>query len=251
MSSIGTGYDLSNSVFSPDGRVFQVEYAAKAVENGGTTIGLRCKDGFVLAVEKIITSKLLVPNTNKRIQHVDKHVGIAYSGMNPDGRHVVSRARDEAANWRDQFGQPMPVDALASNVAAYIQAYTLYNSVRPFGVSTIIGGCDSKGPQLFMIEPNGQSWGYRGAATGRGRQAARSELEKLDFDALDPEFAVKEAARIIYLAHEDTKDKDFEIEITWASRSRTGGAHELVPDDLLETAKGYALDKLEGGEDEE
>lgn len=251
MSSIGTGYDLSNSVFSPDGRVFQVEYATKAVENGGTTVGLRCKDGFVLAVEKIISSKLLVPNTNKRIQQVDQHVGVTYSGMNPDGRHVVSRARDEAANWRDQFGQPMPVDALANNVAAYMQAYTLYNSVRPFGVTTIVGGCDNKGAHLYMIEPNGQSWGYQGAATGRGRQAARSELEKLDFDTLDPEFAVKEAARIIYLAHEDTKDKDFEVEISWASLSRTNGRHQPVPDDLLESAKTYALDKLDGGEDEE
>ncbi len=75
-TSIGTGYDLTNSVFSPDGRNFQVEYAMKAVENGGTSIGIRCKDGVVLAVEKIISSKLLKPGANKRIATVDRHIGV-------------------------------------------------------------------------------------------------------------------------------------------------------------------------------
>jgi 20S proteasome subunit alpha 7 len=75
-TSIGTGYDLANSIFSPDGRNFQVEYAVKAVENGGTSIGIRCKDGVVLAVEKVITSKLLKPGANKRIATVDRHLGI-------------------------------------------------------------------------------------------------------------------------------------------------------------------------------
>ncbi|KAM0244587.1 hypothetical protein ACHAQJ_010747, partial [Trichoderma viride] len=75
MTSIGTGYDLLNSIFSPDGRNFQVEYAVKAVENGGTSIGIRCKDGVVLAVEKIVASKLQKPNANKRIASIDSHVG--------------------------------------------------------------------------------------------------------------------------------------------------------------------------------
>lgn len=75
-TSIGTGYDLANAIFSPDGRNFQVEYAIKAVENGGTTVGIRCKDGVVLAVEKIVSSKLLKPGANKRIATVDRHVGV-------------------------------------------------------------------------------------------------------------------------------------------------------------------------------
>ena len=75
-TSIGTGYDLANAIFSPDGRNFQVEYAIKAVENGGTSLGIRCKDGVVLAVEKVVGSKLLKPNANKRIATVDRHVGV-------------------------------------------------------------------------------------------------------------------------------------------------------------------------------
>lgn len=186
-TSIGTGYDLSNSVFSPDGRNFQVEYAVKAVENGGTCIGIRTKHGVVLACEKIISSKLLKPGCNKRIATVDRNVGIVTSGLLPDGRHLTSRGRDEASSWRQTYKAPIPMSSLASRLGGYVQAYTLYSSVRPFGVSAIVGGWDSEadmgvdgqvgtgpstgaggksndasvkrgGPALYMIEPSGLYW---------------------------------------------------------------------------------------------
>lgn len=282
MTSIGTGYDLSNSVFSPDGRNFQVEYAAKAVENGGTAIGIRCKDGVILATEKIITSKLLKPGANKKIATVDRHVGIASAGLIPDGRHFVSRARDEAASWRNVYKGPIPGSALASRLGGYVQAYTLYSSVRPFGVTAIIGGWDSEaeltvdgqvgsgpksgsggkvegakagGPFLYMIEPSGLYWGYYGAATGKGRQAAKAELEKLELNSgnLSLLDGVKEAARIIYIAHEDSKDKEFELEMTWISSlsGPTKGRHEEVPRELLEEAEKAAKKALEGEDEEE
>ncbi|MCJ1387854.1 putative proteasome subunit alpha type-7 [Xylographa bjoerkii] len=282
MTSIGTGYDLSNSVFSPDGRNFQVEYAVKAVENGGTAIGIRCKDGVVLAVEKIISSKLLKPGANKRISTVDRNVGVVSSGLVPDGRHFVSRARDEASSWRSTYKGPIPIAALASRLGGYVQAYTLYSSVRPFGITAIVGGWDSEaelpvdgqvgsgpkvgsggkvegakagGPGLYMIEPSGLYWGYYGAATGKGRQTAKSELEKLDLAAgtLSLHEGVKEAARIIYVAHEDTKDKEFELEMSWISslEGPTKGRHEHVPKDILEEAEKAAQKSLEGEDDEE
>lgn len=282
MTSIGTGYDLSNSVFSPDGRNFQVEYAVKAVENGGTAIGIRCKDGVVLAVEKIISSKLLKPGANKRISSVDRNVGVVSSGLVPDGRHFVSRARDEASSWRSTYKGPIPIAALASRLGGYVQAYTLYSSVRPFGITAIVGGWDSEaelpvdgqvgsgpkvgsggkvegakagGPGLYMIEPSGLYWGYYGAATGKGRQTAKSELEKLDLAACTMSLhdGVKEAARIIYVAHEDTKDKEFELEMSWISAldGPTKGRHEHVPKDILEEAEKAAQKSLEGEDDEE
>ena len=188
-TSIGTGYDLSNSVFSPDGRNFQVEYAVKAVENGGTCVGIRTRHGVVLAVEKIIVSKLLKPNANKRIATVDRNVGIVTAGLLPDGRHLTTRGRDEASSWRRTYKGPIPISALASRLGSYVQAYTLYSSVRPFGVTAIVGGWDSEaempvdgqvgegprsgeggkasyeeqsvrrgGPGLYMIEPSGLYW---------------------------------------------------------------------------------------------
>ncbi|KAF7134123.1 hypothetical protein CNMCM5793_005802 [Aspergillus hiratsukae] len=282
MTSIGTGYDLSNSVFSPDGRNFQVEYAVKAVENGGTAIGIRCKDGVVLAVEKIVTSKLLKPGANKKIATVDRHVGIVSAGLVPDGRHFVSRARDEASSWRSVYKGPIPVSALANRLGSYVQAYTLYSSVRPFGVTAIVGGWDSEaelavdgqvgtgpasgsggkitgakvgGPGLYMIEPSGLYWGYYGAATGKGRQAAKAELEKLDLasEKLTLLDAVKEAARIIYVAHEDSKDKEFELEMSWITSldGPTKGKHEEVPRELLEEAEKAAKRALEGEDEDE
>ncbi|KAK9450577.1 nucleophile aminohydrolase [Limtongia smithiae] len=251
MTSIGTGYDLSNSVLSPDGRNFQVEYASKAVEADGTALGIRCADGVVLAVEKIVSSKLLVPGANKKIQTIDKHVGVAYSGLGPDGRQLVEQGRSEAYSWRGSYRAPISVSSLTDRLAGYVQAYTLYNSVRPFGVSAIIGGVDETGAHLYTVEPSGAYWGYLGAATGKGRQAAKSELEKLNLPNISARDAVKAAARIIYAAHDDYKDKDFELEISWASISETSGRHEFIPKDLLEEAERLAKQDDDEDEDED
>lgn len=224
------------------------------------------------------------------------------SGLIPDGRHFVSRARDDAASWRSTYKCPIPVAALANRLGSYVQAYTLYSSVRPFGVTAIIGGWDSEaqlevdaqvgsgpkigsggkvqgakagGPGLYMIEPSGLYWvrivfsspknglgtkklclkGYYGAATGKGRQLAKSELEKLDLasGSLSLEAGVKEAARIIYVAHEDSKDKDFELEMSWISSldGPTKGRHEEVPQELLEEAEKAAKKSMESDDEDE
>ncbi|CAK7568158.1 MAG: Putative proteasome subunit alpha type-7 [Sporothrix epigloea] len=283
MTSIGTGYDLANSIFSPDGRNFQVEYAIKAVENGGTSVGIRCRDGVVLAVEKIVTSKLLKAGANRRIATIDRHLGMAFSGMTPDGRQLVERARDEAQSWRENFKTPVRTAELASRVGGFLQAYTLYQSVRPFGVTAILAGFDSDkdqpvdgevghgpsigaggrvpsskygGPALYMLEPSGLYWGYYGAATGKGRQAAKAELEKLELvgdEAISLEQGVKEAARIIYVAHDDNKDKEFELEMTWISTvdGPTGGRHMEVPKALRLEAERLAKKHLEGDDDDD
>ncbi|CCK70291.1 proteasome core particle subunit alpha 7 KNAG_0E00230 [Huiozyma naganishii CBS 8797] len=265
MTSVGTGYDLSNSVFSPDGRNFQVEYAAKAVENGATSVGLLCEDGVVLAVEKLVASKLLVKaspqnkgsGANTKIQTVGRHIGCACSGLVPDGRHLVNRAREESQQFKQLYKRDIPPVALADRMGQYVQAHTLYNSVRPFGVAAIFGGVDPETaePHLYMLEPSGVYWGYRGAATGKGRQSAKAELEKLissrdDNSPITTLEAVKELARIIYIAHEDNKEKEFEVEISWCSREHTQGKHTLVQGTMLEEALEYAKSKTSNAQDD-
>ncbi|OJT12547.1 Proteasome subunit alpha type-3 [Trametes pubescens] len=247
MTSIGTGYDLSASTYSPDGRIFQVEYANKAVENSGTAVGIRVKDGIVLAVEKLVHSKLLIPENNKRIYTVDKHIGIASAGYLADGRHLANRARDEASSYRENYRAAPTLQYVVDRVGLYVQAYTLYSSVRPFGCSTILGAVDKTGPTLFVVEPSGVSYGYRGAAVGKGRQLAKTELEKLKFDELSMREAVMEAARIIYLVHDDAKEKDFELEMSWVG-DETLGIHQAVPKDLYEEAARKAKEALENFE---
>ncbi|KAI8829164.1 nucleophile aminohydrolase [Chytridium lagenaria] len=222
MSSIGTGYDLSSSTYSPDGRIFQVEYANKAVDNSGTAIGIRAKDGVILAVEKLIQSKLLVPGSNKRIATADYHVGIATAGLHADGRHLVSRIREEAEQYRNFYKQAVPGKIIAERAAQYVQAYTLYSSVRPFGTSAIIATADRSGPGLYVIEPSGVYY--------------------LKLTQMTVREAVKEAARIIYAVHDDSKDKDFELEISW---------HEMVPRELLEEAEAAAKASLNSEMDED
>lgn len=179
MSSIGTGYDLSASQFSPDGRVFQVEYAQKAVENGGTVIGLRGKDGIVFAVEKIVTSKLYEAGTNKRIFNIDQHVGMAVSGLISDARQIVEIARSEASSYKSQYGIGIPLKYLNERVSMYMHAYTLYSAVRPYGCSVILGAYEHDGPAMYMIDPSGVSYGYYGCAVGKAKQSAKTEIEKL------------------------------------------------------------------------
>ncbi|KAJ7904338.1 20S proteasome subunit [Mycena olivaceomarginata] len=246
MTSIGTGYDLSASTYSPDGRIFQVEYANKAVENSGTAIGLKVKDGVVLAVEKLVHSKLLVPGANRRIQTVDRHIGLATAGLPADGRTVANRARDEAAGYRDFYRSPPTLKTIADRIGQFVQMYTLYSSVRPFGISTILGAVDKDGPALYVVEPSGVFFGYHGAAVGKGRQLAKTELEKLKLSELTTREAVIEAARIIYLVHEDAKEKEFELEMSWIG-PETNGQHVAVPKDLFDEAETKAKEALVSG----
>ncbi|XP_078052490.1 proteasome alpha7 subunit [Augochlora pura] len=246
MSSVGTGYDLSASQFSPDGRVFQVEYAQKAVENGGTVIGLRGKDGVVFAVEKIITSKLYEPGANKRIFNIDQHIGMVASGLISDAGQIAETARSEAARYKSLFGVGIPLKRLNENVSMYIHAYTLYSAVRPYGCSVILGAYENDVPTMYMIDPSGVSYGYYGCAIGKAKQSAKTEIEKLKLSEMSCHDLVKEAARIIYLVHDELKDKQFELEMSWVGK-HTNGRHERVPQDIK--AETEAKAKLAMAED--
>jgi 20S proteasome subunit alpha 7 len=182
---------------------------------------------------------------------VDLHAGIASAGLQPDGRQVLHRAQEEAKSYRGLLDQPIPGHVLSGRLSLFMQVYTLYSSVRPFGTTALLAIHDHiHGSQLYMVEPSGQCSGYHACAVGKGKQLARAELEKLDFSTLDVSEAVHHAARIIYLAHDESKDKDFELEMSWIS-PQSSGRHEPVPQDLLSEAEKYAKSCLEGAEEEE
>jgi len=254
MTSIGAGYDLTTSQFSPDGRVFQVEYALKAVENSGTAVAIRGKDGVVFAVEKIVLSKLYEPGSNKRIFNIDSHIGMAVGGLLADARHLVDIARDEASDYKHNYGKPMPLKALTDRLSMYVHAYTLYSAVRPYGVSILLSSYTKEdGPQLYMIDPSGVSHGYWGCALGKAKQSAKTEIEKIKGrlivkkDMTCKEI-LKEAAKIIYVVHDEVKDKNFELELSWIGEN-TNGKHELVPKDVFTEVEKYAKESLEESDD--
>ena len=139
-------YDLSSSTYSPDGRIYQIEYASKAVENSGTGIGVRVKDGVVMGVEKLVVSKMLVEGSNRRVYHVGQHHGMCVAGLMADCRQLVLRARSEASSWNALYGSTIPTATLAERVAGYVHQYTLFASLRPFG-STV---CPTLCLSLFL-----------------------------------------------------------------------------------------------------
>ncbi|ENN79663.1 hypothetical protein HUJ04_009811 [Dendroctonus ponderosae] len=244
MSSIGTGYDLSASQFSPDGRVFQVEYAMKAVENSGTVIGLKGSDGIVLAAEKLILSKLHERTTNQRLFNIDKHIGMGFSGLIADARQIVQIARKEAAEYRQQFGTSIPLKYLNDRVSMYMHAYTLYSAIRPYGCSVILVSYENDEPVMYTIDPSGISYGNHGCATGKAKQSAKTEIEKLKLGRLTCRELAKEAAKIIYIVHDELKDKNFELELSWVCKD-SNGLHERVPENVFLEAENAAKQAME------
>jgi len=248
VSHFGTGYDLSANQFSPDGRVFQVEYAAKAVENSSTAIAIRCKDGVIFAVEKLITSKLHESGTAQRIFTIDKHVGMAIAGLLADARQLVKVAREEAADYKAVFGSPIPLKCLVDRVSGYVHIHTLYSAYRPFGCSVMLSSFEDGKPYLYMIDPSGVSYGYIGCAVGKAKQNAQTEIEKLKLTEYDCKEGVNVAAKIIHMVHDEVKDKSFELEMSWIGEA-SDGKHQRVPKKLITEAEELAKKSMEEDSD--
>ena len=212
-------------------------------------MGARCIDGVVMAVEKLVVSKLLLPGTGKRIFTVDRHAGVAIAGLIPDGRQLASVARDECKQYTDLWGSPVPAKVLSGRVSTWAHAHTTMGWYRPFGCNALIAVMtQAEGPQLWMVEPSGMSYSYFGCAVGKGRQVAKVYLEKLDFATLTCRQAVTELARIIYKCHDDPSGKPFELEMSWVC-TESGGTHCSIPADIQSAAEAAAKAALEAEEE--
>lgn len=195
----------------------------------------------MIAAEKTILSKMLEHSSNRRVHALDRHSGMTMSGRLADGRAMVYRAREEAQSYKNNYGVPIPSHVLAQRIAAFTHVYTLYGHVRPFGVGALLATYDDKkGPALHLVEPSGMCTGYHAIATGKGRAAAKTELEKLKLRDISAKQAVKEAARIIHMQHDEVKDKPFILEMGWISATDTKGEFKLVPQAMIDEAETLA-----------
>ncbi|KAJ1625874.1 nucleophile aminohydrolase, partial [Pavlovales sp. CCMP2436] len=200
-----------------------------------TAVGIKCVDGVVMAVEKSLISKMMVHNTHKRIFHLDEHVGMAVSGVQADARNVMNRGRSEATQYRTTYGDAIPGDVMTQRLAGYMHLHTMYWWLRPFGTSVLVGSYDDEGPQLHDIDPSGSSYRHFAAAVGKGKTAAKSLLEKLPLATITCRQAVIELAKIMYSVHDDLKEKQFEIEVSWVC-DESGRKHTHIPAALLAEA---------------
>ncbi len=170
------GYDRAITIFSPDGRLLQVEYARKTVSQGTTAIGIVCSNGVVLVADKRIIDPLIVPKSVEKIYQVDEHIGATMSGLISDGRMLVQKAQEEAQRHRILYDEKIDVLGLVKEVCDYKQFYTQYAGTRPFGVSLLIAGVDEK-PHLFVTEPSGIYFEYSATSIGEGSVVVNKFLE--------------------------------------------------------------------------
>ncbi len=185
------GYDRAITIFSPDGRLFQVEYAMKAVERGSISIAVKFEDGVVFIGDRIIPSTLVERESVEKIFIVDDHIAAIVSGWIADGRVLVSRARLIAQQNRWRYGEEIDVTTLVREVCDFKQSFTQYGGVRPFGAALLIGGVDSYGVHLYETDPSGNYLGYKASAIGAGREAAFRILEAEYKEGMTLEEALK------------------------------------------------------------
>jgi len=171
------GYDRAITVFSPDGRLFQVEYAREAVKRGATAIGVKSKEGVILIADRRVASKLLEADTIEKIYKIDEHICAATSGLVADARVLIDRARIEAQINRLTYDEPISVKELARKICDFKQQYTQFGGVRPFGVSLLIAGVDER-PRLYETDPSGALLEYKATAIGAGRNIVMEYFEK-------------------------------------------------------------------------
>ncbi len=173
------GYDRSITMFSPDGRLLQVEYAKKTVKQGSTAMGIACKDGVVFVVDKRITSKLLVPEAIEKLFVIDDHVGATASGIISDARVLVDRAQLRAQQHTVSYDTKIDILSLVKEVCDLKQVCTQSAGLRPFGVSLIVGGVEEDGSiKLFLTEPYGLYFQYKAVVIGEGEEELDAALQK-------------------------------------------------------------------------
>jgi len=222
-------YDRGITVFSPDGRLFQVEYAREAVKKGTTTIGLKFKGGVILIVDKRVPSRLVEPRSIEKIYSIDSHIGCATSGLVADARILVDQARKEAKNNKMIFGENISVEELVKRICDFKQNYTQYGGVRPFGTALLMAGVDELGAHLFETDPSGALVAYRAGCIGAGRPAVMEIFEKDFKDDMAYEDAMLLGIRALKTAiDEDLTAQTIEVGVVDADKKfRRLGDSEL------------------------
>ncbi len=202
------GYDRAITVFSPDGRLFQVEYAREAVKRGTTAMGIKGEDNVVLMVDKRISTDLLEPRSIEKIFHLDNHIGAATSGLVADARQLIDKARLEGQVNQMSYGEKIDVRTLTRNICDHLQQYTQYGGVRPFGTALLIAGVYNDKPKLFETDPSGAMMEYKATSIGENRSEIMEFFEENYEKGLD----VSGAIELGFEALEEHQEKELNAE---------------------------------------
>ncbi len=199
------GYDRAITIFSPEGRILQVEYAKRAAKSGSTAIGIKAKDGVVIIADKRLPSKLIVEDSIEKIMLIDDHIISSFAGYMADGRVLMDAAREVAQVHKIDYGTKVDLASLVREISNIMQYYTRYSGVRPFGISVIIAGIDNDNvPKIYSMDPSGIYYQYYAVAIGEGEDVIMKKLE----DSYNPDMDVKEAIKFgVDILKDFLKDK--------------------------------------------
>ena len=231
---MSAGYDTSCTTLSQEGRIYQIEYATKKIENSSTVLGIIFRDGVVLVSEKIKESKAIVPGSNPTIYSVAKHIGIAICGLLPDGRNIVSRAKLEASSYFKNYGVPISGQILAERLSIYVHAHTCHWGARPFGCCVLISSFDTDNKyHLFMLENNGNFFEYFACANGKGRQIVKATMEKDNFVIRENNIAegLKKVLKIIIKSYEGEKETEYDVGVISVGNNYQ---HDVIHKDFIQ-----------------
>ena len=201
------GYDRAITMFSPDGRLLQVEYAKKTVKQGSTAIGIRCKDGVLLVADKRIVDDLIVVESIEKTFMIDNHIAATAAGILSDARVLVERAQLTAQQHKVTYDGPIDVLSVVKDICDLKQVTTQSGGYRPFGVSLIIGGVDDTGVRLFETDPTGIFFEYKATVIGEGETVIDEILHKEYKESMTVKDGLKLAIRALAKAIEDLDAK--------------------------------------------
>ncbi|MFH1787155.1 MAG: archaeal proteasome endopeptidase complex subunit alpha [archaeon] len=208
------GYDRAITVFSPQGRLYQVEYAREAVKKGTISLGISYRDGVILAVDKNITDPLMIANSVAKIYQIDEHAGAATSGLVADGRRLVDKARVDSQSHRLTYGEPISAENMCKKLTDYMQLYTQVGGLRPFGVALLLAGVNADGvTRLYETDPSGSYWEYKATAIGENSEKIKEILRKSYDSNMSKADAVDLALEALYKGSEEKFNSD-SIEIS-------------------------------------
>ncbi|MFC7203848.1 archaeal proteasome endopeptidase complex subunit alpha [Haloferax namakaokahaiae] len=196
-------YDRGITIFSPDGRLYQVEYAREAVKRGTASIGVRTPEGVVLAADKRSRSPLMEPTSVEKIHKADDHIGIASAGHVADARQLIDFARRQSQVNRLRYGEPIGIETLTKEVTDHIQQYTQVGGARPFGVALLIGGVENGSPRLYETDPSGTPYEWKAVSIGAERGDLQEYLEENYRDDLTLEEGIELALEAVASTSED------------------------------------------------
>ena len=196
------GYDMTPTMYSPDGRIYQVEYAIETVKRGAIAIGLQAKDGVIVAVEEK-SRDLQVEDITQKIFQVDDHIGIAAAGYIPDARILVDTARFFSQSNKLTYDESVEIETVAKHLADQAHQFTQYSGVRPFGVALIVAGVDRKGTRVFVTDPSGTYVPYTAVAIGGNSDEVTDFLEKNYKEGMSMDDAISLAISAINLKSDD------------------------------------------------